>query len=158
MIFAEQPRCLRVAWALDGLFNAKTGYCNASNTYLADATGVGLKSVQKALADLEADGAIVRVATKQVGDQNWRAIYPAKSVMKVAGVTSTVEVGGHLHAAEVQNLSRKRPRMPKTQLDYARLAARPHHEGGGTNAAATEREGNIHEPLEPQPSRHAEGV
>ena len=26
MTFAQQPRCLRVAWALDHLFNAKTGY------------------------------------------------------------------------------------------------------------------------------------
>lgn len=48
--FAEHPRCLRVALgALDHLFNTKTGFCNASNTYLAKLTGLPISKVQEAL-------------------------------------------------------------------------------------------------------------
>ena len=106
--FAEQPRCLRVAWALEHLFNAKTGFCNASNTYLASETALTSRNVQKALAALETDGAIVRSVTVQTGAQRWRAIYPATSILAV-GVTSTVDVGGHVHQVDVQNSEKKTP-------------------------------------------------
>jgi hypothetical protein len=119
--FAEQPRCLRIAWAIEHLFNVKTGYCNASNTYLASETALTPRNVQKALAALETDGAIVRGVTVQSGGQRWRAIYPATSILAV-GVTSTVDVGGHVHQADVQNL-RKNPRVPKSEWERARLAA-----------------------------------
>ena len=38
--FAEQPRCLRVAWALDHCSTPRPAICNASNTYLANETGL----------------------------------------------------------------------------------------------------------------------
>ena len=121
MTFAEQPRCLRVAWALDHVFNANTGFANASNTYLAMETGLTPRNVQKALEALEADRAIVRSVTVHRGGQRWRVVYPGTSIMDV-GVTSTVDVGGHVHQVDVQNL-RRVPRRPKTQLGYAQLAA-----------------------------------
>jgi hypothetical protein len=92
--FAEQPRCLRIAWVLDHLFNVKTGFCNASNTYLAGKTGLTPRNLQKALAALESDGALVRGVTVQKGGQSWRAIYPAKAILTVGGVTSTGRHGG----------------------------------------------------------------
>jgi hypothetical protein len=122
LTFAEQPRCLRVAWALDHLFNARTGFCNASNTYLASETGLTPRNLQKALAALESDGALVRGVTVQKGGQRWRAIYPAKAILTVMGSRLPVDMGGHVHQVDVQNL-RRIPRMPKSQLAYARLAA-----------------------------------
>jgi hypothetical protein len=119
--FAEQPRCLRLAWALDHLFNAKTGFAFASNGHFASKTGLTPRNVQKALATLEADGAIVRAVTVHRGAQRWRVVYPGKAILAV-GVTSTVDVGGHVHQVDVHNL-RRRPRLPKTQMDYARLVA-----------------------------------
>ena len=38
--FAERPRCLRVAWALDHLFNAKTGYAYPTNADIANMIGL----------------------------------------------------------------------------------------------------------------------
>jgi hypothetical protein len=93
-----------------------------------------LRNVQKALADLESGEAIVRTVTRQVGQQNWRAIYPARGVVRVAGVTSTMDVGGHVHEVDVQNL-RRIPRRPKTQLAYARLAALARERGEATAPA-----------------------
>jgi hypothetical protein len=93
--FAEQPRCLRLAWALDHLFNAKTGFAFASNGHFASKTGLTPRNVQKALATLEADGAIVRAVTVHRGAQRWRVVYPGKAILAV-GVTSTVDVGGHV--------------------------------------------------------------
>jgi hypothetical protein len=118
--FAEQPRCLRVAWALDHLFNLKTGFAYPSNPSWQRKQGAP-RNVQKALEALEADGAIVRTITVQTGGQRWRAIYPATSVLMVAG-TSTVDVGGHVHQADVHNL-RRTPRLPKSEIERARLAA-----------------------------------
>jgi hypothetical protein len=141
MTFAEQPRCLRVAWALDHLFNAKTGFCNASNPYLANVIGLPVNKVQEALATLESDGAIVRVVTLAPGRQRWRAIYPATALLpslgspSPRGVTGSPPprgvtgsppprgVTGRPHLLGVQNLS-KRTRFPKTELERARLAAK----------------------------------
>lgn len=123
LVFAEQPRCLRVAWALDHLFNAKTGFCNASNTHLASETGLTPRNLQKALAALESDGALVRGVTVQKGGQRWRAIYPAKAILTVMGSRLPVDMGGHVHQVDVQNLSR-RPQLPKSELERARLAAK----------------------------------
>src|SRR5579872_5186048 len=39
IMFAEQSRCIRLAWALASLFNVKTGYAYASNSVLAGETG-----------------------------------------------------------------------------------------------------------------------
>ena len=61
MTFAQQPRCLRVAWALDHLFNAKAGYAYPLNGHLANMTGLPIKKVQEALEKLDSDGAIARV-------------------------------------------------------------------------------------------------
>ena len=123
LVFAEQSRCLRVAWALDHLFNAKTGFCNASNTYLASETGLTPRNLQKALAALESDDALVRGVTVQKGGQTWRAIYPAKAILTVMGSRLPVDKRGHVHQVDVQTLSR-RPRLPKSELERARLAAK----------------------------------
>jgi hypothetical protein len=58
MTFAERPRCLRIAWALDHLFNAKTGYAYPLNKRLVDMTGLPINKVQESLATLESDGAL----------------------------------------------------------------------------------------------------
>jgi hypothetical protein len=55
MTFAEQPRCLRVAWALDHLFNAKTAYAYPLNKRLVDMTRLPINRVQESL---ESDGAL----------------------------------------------------------------------------------------------------
>jgi hypothetical protein len=132
MTFAYQPRCLRVAWALDHLFNAKTGFCNASNPYLTNVTGLPENKLQEALATLESDGAIVRVVTVAPGCQRWRAIYPATALLPslgsppprgVTGSPPRIGVTGHPHLLGVQNLS-KRARFPKTEHERARLAAK----------------------------------
>jgi hypothetical protein len=115
--FGEQTRVLRIAWTLDALFNAKTGYAHPGNTYLARATGIAVNKVQEALAALEEGGAIVRRVTVQRGSQRWRAIYPAATLL--GGVTPTVGVTGHPRLPGVQTLKRY---LPRSQLDYARLA------------------------------------
>jgi hypothetical protein len=103
LTFAEQPRCLRVAWALDHLFNARTGFCNASNTYLASETGLTPRNLQKALAALESDGALVRGVTVQKSGQRWRAIYPAKTILTVGGARLPVDMGGHVYQVDVHS-------------------------------------------------------
>ena len=124
--FAEQPRCLRVAWALDHLFNAKTGYAYPPNKHLADMTGLPINKVQEALLTLESDGAIVRVTMVWHGRKQ-RVIYPAKALIPTpavgVGVTPTVGVGGHPQQVGAHNLN-KIARLPKSELARARLAAK----------------------------------
>ena len=97
MTFAVQPRCLRVAWALDHLFNVKTGYAYPPNKHLADMTGLPINKVQEALATLESDGAIVRVTMVWHGRKQ-RVIYPANALIPTpavgVAVTPTMGVGG----------------------------------------------------------------
>jgi hypothetical protein len=121
MVTFNELRIVRIAWTLEGLFNVKTGYAHPSNTYLANETGVRVNKVQEALATLEKGGAIVRRMTVQRGSQRWRAIYPGATIIG-AGVTPSSGGDGHPLAAGVQNL-RRRIRMPRSQLDYARAAA-----------------------------------
>jgi hypothetical protein len=126
MTFAEQPRCLRVALgALDHLFNAKTGYAYPTNAAIADMIGLPINKVQEALLALENDGAIVRLTKITPGGQRQRLIFPATALLPSSAVTPTVGVGGHPQQAGVHNLNKRRPRLPRTQLDYARLAASP---------------------------------
>jgi hypothetical protein len=68
MTFAVQPRCLRVAWALDGLFNGKSGYAYPGNDGLANMTGLPINKVQDALLALKSDGAILRIAMPHESD------------------------------------------------------------------------------------------
>ena len=93
MTFAEQPRCLRVAWALDLLFNAKSGYAYPLNKQLANMTGLPVNKLQEALLTLERDGAIVRMFLVQPNGRKQRVIYPATTLLP-AEVTPTVGVGG----------------------------------------------------------------
>src|SRR5262249_12813432 len=81
MTFAEQPRCLRVAWALDQLSHAKTGYASPPKKHLADVTGLPINKVQEALATLESDGAIMWVTIGRPNGQNQRVIYPANALI-----------------------------------------------------------------------------
>jgi hypothetical protein len=95
MTFAERPRCLRVAWALDGLFNGKSGYAYPVNADLANMTGLPINKVQDALLALESDGAILRITTS--GARRQRLIYPATALLPTPAVgqavTPTMGVG-----------------------------------------------------------------
>jgi hypothetical protein len=94
MTFAVQPRCLRVAWALDHLFNAKTGYAYPPNEHLADMTGLPINKVQESLATLESDGAIVRLTIVQPNGQKQRVIYAATTLLpSPEGVGPPLPVG-----------------------------------------------------------------
>jgi hypothetical protein len=131
--FAEQPRCLRVAWVLHDLFNARTGFCNASNPYLAKLIGLPANKVQEALDKLDKDGAIRRLITPPgPGSNRWRAIYPATEILSVLGEGSPLPGGvtGNPQQPGVQTL-RRRPRIPRTEIERARLAA-----GVGRNGSA----------------------
>jgi hypothetical protein len=124
--FAEQPRCLRVAWALDHLFNAKTGYAYPLNKHLANMTGLPINKVQETLLTLESDGAIVRLTIVRPNGQTQRVIYAATTLLpspEGVGPPLPVGVGGHPQQVGVHNLI-KRARLPKTELDHARLAAK----------------------------------
>ena len=89
MTFAERPRCLRVAWALDGLFNGKCGYAYPVNADLTNMTGLPINKVQDTLLALESDGAILRI-TRVSGGRRQRLIYPATALLP----TPTVGFGG----------------------------------------------------------------
>ena len=134
MTFAEQPRCLRVAWALDHLFNAKTGYAYPLNKQLANMTGLPINKVQEALLILESDGAIVRRSIVRPNGQPQRVIFAATALLPsaegvgpplsvgVVGRPPWVGVGGHRRQVGAHNLI-KNARLPKTELAHARLAA-----------------------------------
>ena len=99
--------------------------------------------MQEALEKLESDGAIVRVITAPAaaakdGARSTPAteLLPSPTVM---GVGSPLPEGvtGNPHQPGVHNL-RKKPRLPKTQLDYARLVAR-RHDGEAAVRSSTSR-------------------
>jgi hypothetical protein len=94
MTFARQPRCLRVAWALDHLFNAKTGYAYPHNKQLANMTGLPINKVQEALLTLESDGAIVRRSIVRPNGQPQRVIYAATAPPQRRGGGATPLGGG----------------------------------------------------------------
>ena len=127
MTFAERPRCLRVAWALDGLFNGKCGYAYPVNADLTNMTGLPINKVQDTLLALESDGAILRITRVTPGGRTQRLIYPATALLPTPivgqAVTPTMGVGGHPQQMGVHNLI-KRPRLPKSELERARLAAK----------------------------------
>jgi hypothetical protein len=91
--FGGQSRAIQVAWVLDGLFNTKSGYAHASNPILAKETGLSVRLVQKGLAALEADGAIVRSSFIRDSGQEQRVIYPGVSILDVGGM-SVSDMGG----------------------------------------------------------------
>ena len=138
MTFTHQPRCLRVAWALDHLFNAKTGYAYPHNKHLAEMTGLPIIKVQEALLKLESDGAIVRRTIVRDG-QPQRVIYAATALLPsaegvgpplsvgVGGQPPWGGVGGHPQQVGAHNLI-KNARIPKTELARARLAAKRREE------------------------------
>jgi hypothetical protein len=130
-MFGEQPRCLRVAWALDHLFNVKTGYAFPTNGWLAEETSLKENKVQSALKELEDGCAIVRGWVTHSNGQKQRVIYPARAIIPTHRGTPTVGVGGDPQQVGVHNL-RRRPRLPKTQMDYARLAAASRERGTAT--------------------------
>jgi hypothetical protein len=97
MTFTHQPRCLRVAWALDHLFNAKTGYAYPHNKHLAEMTGLPIIKVQETLLKLESDGAIVRRTIVLPNGQPQRVIYAATALLpsvKRVGTPPALGVGG----------------------------------------------------------------
>ena len=116
MTFTHQPRCLRVAWALDHLFNAKTGYAYPHNKHLAEMTGLPIIKVQETLLKLESDGAIVRRTIVLPNGQPQRVIYAATALLPntegvgpplsvgVVGRPPWVGVGGHRRQVGAHNL------------------------------------------------------
>jgi len=90
MLTDQQTRALRIAWTLESLFNAETGYAYPSNAYLAIETGIASNKVQQALGELEQGGAIVRRITRSKSGTK-RQIYPVQ--MWVGGPPAT-GVGG----------------------------------------------------------------
>ena len=136
VFFGEQSRLLRVAWALDGLFNVKTGYAHPSNTWLSKVTGISINKVQQALAELEDGGAIVRVV-KRSRSGTGRMIYPAATL--VMG-TPRVGVGGPPAAGGTK--SEYYPTPSQTQANHPglrppqRRAARPPRRASGPAAGA----------------------
>jgi hypothetical protein len=83
-MFAEQSRCIRLAWVLATLFNAKTGYAFASNGWLAKNTLLRENKLRESLAALEAAGAILRGWRTQTNGQKQRVIYPATDILPPA--------------------------------------------------------------------------
>jgi hypothetical protein len=120
-MFREQARALRLAWTLADLFNVKTGYAYPNNGWLAENTLIAETKVQATLAMLEEAGAIRRGWVSHNG-QKRRVIYPATGILRCLGGTPTVGVGGDPQPLGAHNL-RRRPRMPRTQHEHARLAA-----------------------------------
>jgi hypothetical protein len=121
--FGNSSRCVRLAWVLSDSFNSKTGYAYASNPYLADETHIPENKMREALRALELGRAITRGWVTHNGKRQ-RVIYPSAALLPRpslghGGVPRQV---GHL------NLSR-RPRLPKTELERARLAASLREDG-----------------------------
>jgi hypothetical protein len=115
-VFGEQPRCLRILWVLDALFNVKTGYAHPSNEYLAAETNLAENKARGTLSILEAGGAIIRAWVVHEGRKR-RVIYPSAALLPaptLGQVGVPQQVGHH-------NL-RKTPRLPKTECERARLA------------------------------------
>ena len=79
-VFSEQTRVLRIAWALEGLFNVKTGYAYPSNSWLANETGVQENHVRAALLTMEQAGAITRHTIVYNGHPQ-RIIYAASTII-----------------------------------------------------------------------------
>jgi len=154
--FGESARCLRVAWVLDHLFNAKLGYAHPSNAYLADATGMRVNKAQGALATLETGGAILRGYVTHNG-QPRRVIYPATALIPrpTAGQWATPTAGEGRDPQEpgVLNL-RRSPRLPKSEYQRAKLAAeiaerRRSQRLAASTAEALEREAREHQASAP---------
>jgi hypothetical protein len=114
--FGESSRCVRLAWALDHLFNAKTGYAYASNPYLADETHIPENKMREALRELELGRAIVRGSVVHNGKQQ-RVIYPSAALLPrpSLGQGGLPQQPGHLNL--------RRIRLPKSQFEYAARAA-----------------------------------
>jgi hypothetical protein len=128
-VFADQPRCLRIAWVLADLFNAKSGYAYASNEYLADETHMAENKARATLGILEAGRAIIRTYVIYNGRKQ-RVIYPSSALLPrpTVGRVGVPQQPGH------HNLS-KTPRLPKTELERARRA----HETAERRKAEKER-------------------
>jgi hypothetical protein len=103
---------------LTDLFNAKTGYAFPTNGWLASESCMAENKVQGALLALEQGGAIVRAAVIRAGGQKQRVIYPGRAMVP----PPTLGVWGDPQHVGVQNL-RRRARLPRSELESARLAA-----------------------------------
>jgi hypothetical protein len=82
--FSAKPSVLKVAWALEWLFNADKGFAFPKNIFLARETGLAVNKIQEALAALEAAGGIIRVYV-QDGNEDQRRIYPAAAIATSGG-------------------------------------------------------------------------
>jgi hypothetical protein len=114
-MFAEQPRCIRLAWVLANLFNAGTDTPSPATAGSPKHPHRGEQAARGA-GGARSGGAILRVWVPRPNNEKQRVIYPATGVLPRPVGHGEAPAVGH------QNLS-KRPRLPKTQLEYARLAA-----------------------------------
>jgi hypothetical protein len=114
--FGNSSRCIRLAWVLSDLFNAKTGYAYASNPYLADQTNIPENKMREALRELELGRAITRGWVTRNGKAQ-RVVYPSAALIPrpSLGQGEVPQQPGHLNL--------RRIRLPKSQFEYAHRAA-----------------------------------
>jgi hypothetical protein len=150
--FGDSSRCVRLAWVLSDSFNAKLGYAFATNGWLARETFIAENKVQATLAALEQGGAIMRTWVVRQNGQKQRAIYPSRTLIP----TPTVGVGGDPQQPGVHNLSRRTPRLPKTQLEIARRFAMAREERAARGAKKGPSEDELQDATfeQPPPSKH----
>jgi hypothetical protein len=134
-MFGEQGRTIRLAWVLANLFNTKTGYCYATNTALSEMTMMAPNKVQATMLILEQARAIVRGSITHPSGRKLRVIYPATGISLGYGGTPNLGVGGDPQQPGAHTLS-KRPRLPRTELERARLAATIREQKAAPESAA----------------------
>lgn len=135
-VFAEQARAIKVAWILADLFRLE-GYANASNSYIADLTGIAANKVSDTLAVLDQGGAICRVHRIVGENRTQRQIYPARTLTPHCGGMGVHPIagdGGIPQQVGSQTFSRYR-KLP-SPLNYARSAAA--HRERRTNGEAVQ--------------------
>lgn len=130
--FAEKARSIRVAWALEWLFQ-RSGYAYPTDSFLMRETGLPVAKVQAALHDLEKGGAIIRTHIIRSGSVTQRRIWPARKIAQpippTVGNTYTPHIGSnHTPTVGGHNTYRNRFRPSSTlvasRLDAERRAAR----------------------------------
>ena len=144
-IFGEQPRAIRIAWALGDLFSLKTGYAFPSNSFLAEQTSIALNKVTTTLSILESGRAIIRRNVTTATGQDQRIIYAASAIIPRpalgdGGRSPTLGERGEPQEPGDQNLIRKIRRIQGSPLalaraDSARRDQRRRHGGGPISAS-----------------------
>jgi hypothetical protein len=93
--FDSSIRVVRVAWLLDSLCQKK-GYAYATDSYVGKTLGMDLRSVQKALTELERAGAIARASLFVEGKPE-RRIWPSTKIIPATVDGIHTGHGDHVH-------------------------------------------------------------